>query len=326
MNEMKIISNKENSKKKINAKQFKTITIKKIFSSKFRPKLINNNNIKLLSHSKENKLSQTLIKKYNYEVNNLAKSNKLTESLNLIASHKYIPAKPFLYSKIKDLIQKIIKDNQINHTVLKRSESSKVFNKFKENLSMLNINDIYKKIKINKKIFHKKIILNKKKNNRNLENIDTNFFNSLNKNKFNKSTTQFENKNMKYKLNNNNSTPDIKVIKKSQSMSKIFQKISNETRKLNKNLILSSKIFNKKHPNHIVIRNDFLLHSEKKRENINIWKDKILSDLLTNIQSTNNADLSKEKIGKNLNQKFRISTLMNLYNKSYFNSNNNYEL
>ena len=311
MNEMKINSNKENSKKKINAKQFKTITIKKIFSSKFRPKLINNNNIKLLSHSKENKLSQTLIKKYNYEVNNLAKSNKLTESLNLIASHKYIPAKPFLYSKIKDLIQ---------------SESSKVFNKFKENLSMLNINDIYKKIKINKKIFHKKIILNKKKNNRNLENIDTNFFNSLNKNKYNKSTTKFENKNMKYKLINNNSTPDIKVIKKSQSMSKIFQKISNETRQLNKNLILSSKIFNKKHPNHIVIRNDFLLHSEKKRENINIWKDKIISDLLTNIQSTNNVDLSKEKIGKSLNQKFRISTLMNLYNKSYFNSNNNYEL
>ena len=323
MDEMKIFSCKKNSKKKMNEKQYKTITIKKIFSGEFKPKLINNNNIKILSHFKENKLSQTLIKKYNYEVNNLMKSNKLSECLNLIASHKYIPAKPIIYSKIKDLIQKIIKDNKTNHTIIKRAESSKVYNKFKENLSSLNINDIYKKIKINKKIFRKKINLNKK-NNRNLENIDNNFFNSLNKNITNKSTTQFENKNMKYKLKNNNSTSDIKIIKKSQSMSLIFPKISNETRQLNKNLILSSKIFNKKHPNHIIIRND-LLHSDKKSENINIWKNRIISNLLTNILSTSNVDiyLNKEKIGKNLNQKFRISTLMNIYNKSFFNSHNN---
>ena len=328
MNEMKIFSINNNSNEKMNLKKYKTITIKKIFSTKFKPKLINNNNIKILNHSRENKLSQTLIKKYNYEVNNLMKSNKLTECLNLIVSHKYIPTKPFLYSTIKDTIQKILKDNKRNHTILKRSESSKAYNKFKENLSMLNIKDLYKKIKIKKKITKNKIILNKKKNNRNLETIDTNYFNTLKKNKINKSTTQLKNKNMKYKLKNNNSTPDFKVIKKSQSMSKIFKKLSKETHELNKKFILSSQIFNKKHLNHIIIRNDIrndLLHSENKGENINIWKNRIINDLLTNIRSTNNANLNKEKLSKNVNQKFRISTLMTIYNKSFLN-NHNYEL
>ena len=310
MNEIKILPNIEDSNKKINEKLYTKIEIRKIFANKLKQKVINNNNTKILKHSKENKLSQTLIKKYNYDANNIKRFTNLTDALDLIISHKYILSKPFKYSNIKNIIQNKQKENKIKRKTLKRTESSKIY--------------------VNKKIIPKKIIKNKKKSKESLKNIDTNFLNSLKKNKMDNSI-HHENKNDKDKLNNNNNaTPDVKIINKSQSMSKILEKINKdnkESHQLNKKLILRSNLFNKKHPKHIVIRND-ILHSEKKSENINIWKNKIISDLLKNIQSISNINLDKEeKVDKshNKSQKIRISTLMNIYDKSFFLNSQDYE-
>ena len=310
MNEIKILPNIEDSNKKINENLYTKIEIRKILANKFKQNLINNNNAKILKHSKENKLSQTLIKKYNYDANNIKKFSNLTDALDLLLSHKYILSKPFKYPNITNRIQNKQNENKI-HKTLKRIESSKIC--------------------INKNILQKKIIKNKKKSNESLKNIDTNFLNSLKKNKMDNSIHQ-ENKNVKDKLNdnNNNATPEVKIISKSQSMSKILNKINKdnkESHQLNKKLILRSNLFNKKHPKHIVIRND-ILHSEKKGESINKWKNKIISDLLRNIQSMNNINLYKDKkIDKshNKSQKVRISTLVNIYDKSFLNSQD-YEL
>ena len=69
------------------------LDVRKIFSKKlkFKSRISNFNKSKLLKYarpSKENKNSQTNIKKYNYELSNIIKPNNLTESINLIPSLK----------------------------------------------------------------------------------------------------------------------------------------------------------------------------------------------------------------------------------------------
>ena len=145
------------------------------------------------------------------------------------------------------------------------------------------------------------------------------------------STSNFQTKNIKYKLIDNNSTSSIKdkIVNRNQSAKKIDHKINKEPNQLNKRLILRNSIFKEKQPNRMILRNNLnnLYYSEKKNESVSIWKNKILNDLITNIQSTSNIDLNLTRIkekkflnNSNNFQKIRISTLMNIYNKNLFNS------
>lgn len=328
MNEIKKLPNIDVLNKKINEKRKNTIAIRKIIPKKFRPELINKT--QQLKKSKENKISQTMIKKYNYNLNNnLVKYINLTDYLNSINSLKSTQTKAFLYSKIRKMIQDKTKENKAKYAPLKKAESSKIYFKPKKYQTILKSNNKYKKITINKKILKNKLIVSKTSN-KNLENIDTNYFNSMVEKKMN-SSSNFQTKDITYKLINNNSTfnAEDKIVNRIQSAKKIFHKINKEPNQLNKRLILRNSIFKEKQNNNVIFRNNLnnLYYSEKKNESASIWKNKILNDLITNIQSKSNIDLnltrSKEKESKNSSnnfQKIRISTLMNIYNKSFFNS------
>ena len=329
MNEIKKLLNNEELNKKMNEKPKNIIEIRKIIPIKFRPELINNT--KQLKRSKENKISQTMIKKYSYNLNNnLVKYINLTDYLNSINSLKNTPTKAFLYSKIRKMIQDKTKENKEKHTPFKKAESSKIYFKPNQYQKIFKSNSQYKRIIINKKILNKKKTIASKTSNKNLENIDTNYFNSLVEKKMN-STSNFQTKNIKYKLIDNNSTSSIKdkIVNRNQSAKKIDHKINKEPNQLNKRLILRNSIFKEKQPNQMILRNNLnnLYYSEKKNESVSIWKNKILNDLITNIQSTSNIDLNLTRIkekkflnNSNNFQKIRISTLMNIYNKNLFNS------
>ena len=356
MDEMNNLSNFDFSNKKMYETKlylFK-LDVRKVFSKKlkFKSRINNFYNSKLLKitkPSKESKNSQTNIKKYNYDLNNIFKSNNLTESINFMSSIKSNFPSEILPYKIPELKE----SNKSKNFGFRRSVSLKPKNLSNSLYNSLDIKErktFYKKIKIKKKkkTMSKNTSENSFKTRKNLENIGADFFNNSCINKLNKlkitnsinnsninSSDNYKNKKIKYKIiNSNNKYPvsqnninnvNINIIKKKN----LPKKISNTYAK-----IAIQNILNKKHTyNDIYFRNNInfrnkAIFSNELGKTAN-WKNNILNDLIININKENKENqknFSKylDFIDDNFHssQKIKISTLINLNNKS---SNRNYK-
>ena len=336
-------SNKKMYETKLNL--FK-IDVRKVFSKKlkFKSRINNFNNSKLLKFtkpSKENKNSQTNIKKYNYDLNNVFKSNILTESINIMPSIKSNFPSEIVPYKIMELKE----GTKSKNFGIKRSVSlkpNKLSNSLYNSLDIKEKKAFYKKIKLKKKkkILNENNSENSIKMHKNLENIGYDLFNNSCLNKLNKvnkndinnsiinSNDNYKNKKDKNKLIDSNSRYTVSQYNINNDNKNIY-KMKNQIKKIHNIYAKTAlkNILNKKRNNDIYLRNN-IIYSNKFGKTAN-WKNNILNDLIININKENQKNNSKylDFIDNNFHssQKIRISTLLNLNNKSS-NSNYNYIL
>lgn len=290
------------------------IDIRRIFAKKLKSNLINfpnyNRLAKWMKRSTDNKNSQTMIKKYNYDLNNVIKSNDLSESVNIGISFKNDSLKEILSkTDIKNKTVKVYyrrpkssKINKLFNSIDINQKSSKCFFKYKYN------ND---KIQLCKNMREKIKCLSSYKIKKNLKKNGMNYYKISNYNNIKRKDNY---KNIKYKLINNCSSSEEIHINNNEN--------NKNTKGTNEKIFLKNKILYFRNNNNISYKNNSI--NTKLGTN---WKNYILGDIINNINK-----IEQNKDSKHLNssedntfyyKKIRISTLLNLYNKNMSKNNNN---
>ena len=339
MNGIILSSNIENSNRKLNDRKLKLLNfktdLKKVFSKKLKSKLFNYNNsqiLKFIKKSTDSKNSQTIIKNYDYDLNTIKKqnpvpNNNLTEPLNSITNLKHInSSKDILPYKINHIHNRLKVQKKMVKILYKKSNSYKSINiqnslnnKEKEIepffINKIKSNNIFK---LKKKIInHNNKSQNNYRYNRNLEKIGINFINNTKViNKSNKDITN--NKENKESYTNN-------IYSTSQGNIFLNNYISKKPKKINKKTYFRNYILSANNKNNI-IRTKPIIYSKENKKKTN-WKNMIFNDLISNINNniyqngvSKNVELSENN--SYFNQKVRISTLLNLYNKNSINYKN----
>ena len=339
MNGIILSSNIENSNRKLNDRKLKLLNfktdLKKVFSKKLKSKLFNYNNsqiLKFIKKSTDSKNSQTIIKNYDYDLNTIKKqnpvpNNNLTEPLNSITNLKHInSSKDILPYKINHIHNRLKEQKKMVKILYKKSNSYKSINiqnslnnKEKEIepffINKIKTNNIFKLKK--KIIYHNNKSQNNYRYNRNLEKIGINFINNTKViNKSNKDITN--NKENKESYTNN-------IYSTSQGNTFLNNYISKKPKKINKKTYFRNSILSANNKNNI-IRTKPIIYSKENKKKTN-WKNMIFNDLISNINNniyqngvSKNVELSENN--SYFNQKVRISTLLNLYNKNSINYKN----
>ena len=299
------------------------IDLKKVFSKKFKNKLNIGNNSQILKSPKkntDNKNSQTILKKYDYNLNKIIKTKDLKESLNSITSLKNIHHSKDALSYKMDKIKFIINEkNKTMKNFYKKSNSVKssklhysIDNKeSRKQHYFIDKNNKYKKLKLRKNPIIKNMNIYSYKNHKNLENIGNDYSNFANE--YIKSLREIINKNENKKekneinKNNNSSSKNSLLNKKSVSNS----------RKTNKKISLRNNLLKPKSSSIILKKNNWWnLKTEKSKIH---WNNEILHELIININKNINQNIIFQNIGLSednfhYSQKIRMSTLLNLYN------------
>ena len=314
--------NKKGKDDKLKLSNFR-VDIKKVFSIKLKSKLHNNNNsqlLKFLKPSTDSKNSQTLIKKYDYDLNKVLKSNSnFTEPLNSISNLKNSSSKDLFPYKLGEI------HNKIKSRFFFRKSNSyktiKLYNSLDYKEKEVNPFSIkHNKFKLGKKIIKKNLSQDSYKGHKNLEKIGKDFLNYTNTNysKNNKdSINNSENKKENHinNITNKNTTSCVNLLNNF---------IINNTKKVHKKTYLRNNILSLKHYNNNFLTKSNLFFSKEKKVN---WKNKILNDVIININKNifGNA-LSKNVYSMENNyrylQKIKISTLINVNNVNNINNDN----
>ena len=339
MNAINLSSNIENSNKKLSDGKLKLLNfktdLKKVFSKKLKSKLFNYNNfqiLKFIKKSTDSKNSQTIIKKYDYDLNEIKKknpipNNNLTEPLNSISNLKHI-------NSSKDILP--YKINHIHNRLKEQKKMVKIFYKKSNSYKSINIHNslnnkekeiepfFINKIKSNNIFKLKKKLINhnnKSQNNfryhRNLEKIGINFINNTNINSKSNKDIINNKENKESYINNNYSTSQGSIFLNNYTNKK--------PKKINKKTYFRKSILSANNKNNIIRTKPIIYYKENKKKTN--WKNMIFNDLISNINNniyqngvSKNAELSENN--SYFYQKVRIATLLNLYNKNSINYKN----
>ena len=295
------------------------IDLKKVFSKKYKNKLNIRNNSQILKSPKkstDNKNSQTILKKYDYNLNKIIKTKDLKESLNSITSLKNIhhskDALSYKMDKIKFILNEknktmknfykksnSVKSSKLHYSIDNKEEKKKHFFIPKNNKLKLRKNHIKKNMNIYSYKYHK-----------NLENIGNDVSNYTNeyakslKEIINKDENRKEknelNKNNKNNKNNNSSSQSHLLNKKS----------TNNSRKTNKKIYFINNLLKPKSRGIILQKNNWLnLKTEKSKIG---WNNEVLHELIININKNINQNVILPKVGLSednfhFSQKIRMS-------------------
>ena len=283
----------------------------------FSKKLNNSQTLKFIKPSTDSKNSQTLIKKYDYDLNKVKKANSnLTEPLNSLGNFKNTSSKNFFPYKIGKIHNKMKAKNNTMKFLLRKSNSYKTIKLYRsieyneKEIKPFFISKHYK-YKLRKKLSKKNLSqINNYKGRKNLEKIGNEFLNYSNT-YFNKSNKNIID-NYENKKESNNKNKSI-----------LNNYINNDPWKIKRKTFLRNSILNLKHKNNnnIITKDNNNMMLLKEKANKTNWKNKILNDVIINI----NKNIYQNAISKNMDSsgnnyhflhKFRISTLLNVYNNN----------